>query len=168
MITVFINSTQKQKLKIFLVNAKKYKLWLPKSSILGSFSWHIFVCSLFESLTIITFKYFSKSWLTPKLRSYKLPLTSLKLLSHYLSNWKLHETWKFSQSMGDTETPQVSIPAFIDHFCLRLLNLATVYFENYANDKTTYTTNQVCDQITGGTMPSTIELYSSKPKNHPS
>ena len=100
MITVFINSTQKQKLKIFLVNAKKYKLWLPKSSILGSFSWHIFVCSLFESLTIITFKYFSKSWLTPKLRSYKLPLTSLKLLSHYLSNWKLHETWKFSQSMG--------------------------------------------------------------------
>ena len=100
MITVFINRTQKQKLKILLVNAKKLKLRLPKCSILGSFSWHIFVCSLFESLTIMTFQYLSKSWLTPKLRSYKLSLTSLKLLSHYLSNCKLQETWKFSKSMG--------------------------------------------------------------------
>ena len=54
---------------------------------------------------------------------------------------KLKITWNLEilsvHGKIDTETPQVSIPAFIDHFCLRLLNLATVYFENYANDKTT-------------------------------
>ena len=89
-----------------------------------------------------------------KLHSYGLSLTSLRLLSDYLSNRKQGKKVEniFSKCQNiETSVPQGSIldPLLVKTFvCDLFLILDNTYFASYADDNTPYTINQNTDSVT--------------------
>ena len=86
-----------------------------------------------------------------KLHSYGLSLTSLRLLSDYLSNRKQRIKVENIFEIIEIGVPQGSIlvPLSSNIFvCDLFLILDNTYFGNYADDSTSYTINQNTDSVT--------------------